>query len=130
MKTSSAFPSNYLRASDLGGREVSVTISHVNSEPVGRQREMKLIVYFEGKEKGIVLNKTNCKTIEQLAGSDETEDWPGTRVVLFAKEVEFQGDMVEAIRIKAPTVARRQAAPAPPPPPPAREPGDDDDIPF
>lgn len=127
-----AFPSNYLKASDIKGAEPIVTIDHVAFEPVGRTREMKAVIYFKGKEKGLVLNKTNATKITQLAGSDLTENWDGVRVKLFATETEYAGDTVECIRIKpAPAAGRAAAAPPPPPPPPAsEEPLTDDDIPF
>lgn len=128
-----AFPSNYLKASDIRGNEPVVTIDHVAFEPVGRQKEMKAVVYFKGKEKGIVLNKTNATKITQIAGSPNTEDWDGVRVKLYATETEFAGETVECIRIKPAPVASqgRQAAP-PPPPPPTDDAADisDDDIPF
>ncbi len=128
-----AFPSNYLKASDIRGSEPVVTIDHVAFEPVGRQKEMKAVVYFKGKEKGVVLNKTNATKITQLSGSPNTEDWDGVRVRLYATETEFGGETVECIRIKpAPPVAQaRQAAP-PPPPPSDDDAGNltDDDIPF
>lgn len=134
-----AFPSNYLKASDIRGAEPVVTIDHVSFEPVGRQREMKAVVYFKGKEKGIVLNKTNATKITQLAGTDLTEDWDGIRIRLYATETEFGGETVECIRIKAaPAQAAPRQAPAaaPAPPPPAPPPAADDtpmtvdDIPF
>ena len=114
-----AFPSNYLKASDLKGSQPVATIDRVEIEPVGRQKEMKPVVYFVGKEKGIVLNKTNANTISNLVGSPNTEDWAGFAVRLYATHVEFGGEQVEAIRIKsAGTAGQRQnamppAAPAP-----------------
>ncbi len=128
-----AFPSNYLKASDIKGAEPIVAIDRVAFEPVGRQREMKAVLYFKGKEKGLVLNKTNATKITQLAGTDMTEDWDGVRIKLFATETEYAGDTVECIRIKAaPANGNRQAvAPPPPPPPPVDQPDlTDDDIPF
>lgn len=130
-----AFPSNYLKASDLKGTQPVVTIDRVEFEPVGRQKEMKPVIYFVGKEKGVVLNKTNSAKITGLVGSGETDDWHGCQIRLFATMVEFAGDQVEAIRVKAapPQVARRQAAQPPPPPPPIDEPMDtftDEDIQF
>lgn len=127
-----AFPSNYLKASDIKGAEPIVTIDHVAFEPVGRTREMKAVIYFKGKEKGFVLNKTNATKITQLAGSDLTENWDGVRVKLYATETEYAGDTVECIRVKpAPANGARAAAPPPPPPPPVEEPPlTDDDIPF
>lgn len=134
-----AFPSNYLKASDLKGTQPVVTIDRVEFEPIGRQREMKPVLYFVGKEKGVVLNKTNANKIAELCGARDTDEWTGFQIKLFATHVEFQGEQMEGIRVKAapPRAAQaRQSAPPPPPPPPAREPGDDteplteDDIPF
>ena len=73
------FPSTYLKASDLKGASPTVTIERVEYEAVGRQKDMKPIVYFAGKEKGLVLNKTNCNKIVEIAQSPVTEDWPGVR---------------------------------------------------
>lgn len=125
-----AFPSNYLKASDIRGAEPVVTIDRVEFEPVGRQREMKAVVYFQGKAKGVVLNKTNATKITQLCGSPQTEDWTGFRIKLYATETEFGGETVECIRIKAagPNGAARPVAP-----PPVASPDTtvyDDDIPF
>ena len=131
-----AFPSKYLRASDLGGASPVVTIDRVDFEPVGRTREMKGVIYFVGKTKGLVLNKTNATKIAEVVGSFETDDWPTSRVQLYATEVEFQGETVETIRCKAPVSARKSAPkPAPKPDPiPVPESDsemvDDSEIPF
>ena len=126
-----AFPSNYLKASDLQGQQPTVTIERVEFEAVGREKEMKPIVYFVGKEKGIVLNKTNAKNIANLVGSFETNDWKGFRIRLYATHVEFQGETVEAIRVKAASQNGHQSpAPVAPPPPPMERDITDDDIPF
>jgi hypothetical protein len=126
-----AFPSKYLRATDLGGASPVVTIDRVDFEPVGRTREMKGVVYFVGKNKGLVLNKTNATKIAEVVGSPETDEWAGGKVQLYATEVEFQGEAVETIRCKAPTIGRK---PAPKPAPaPVVEDADTvnlDEIPF
>lgn len=133
-----AFPSNYLKASDIRGAEPVVAIDRVDFELIGRERQKKAVLYFKGKEKGLVLNKTNALKIVQLSGSGATEDWEGFRVKLFATETEFSGETVECIRIKAAPAgpSARQSAPAAPPPPPLppmddhSEPVADDEIPF
>lgn len=127
MKIADVFPSHYLKASDLNGSAVPVTIDHVALEQVGREKETRPVLYFVGKSKGVILNKTNARKIVEIAGSDDTDDWNGISVVLFSAMVEFQGDTVESIRIKAPSV--KKAAPKPAP---AQETHDipDDDIPF
>ena len=113
MNIDSAFPSNYLKASDLGTSQPLVTIDRVEVEPVGRDREMKPVVYFRGKEKGVVLNKTNSNTIATVTGSRDTDDWVGCQIRLYATTTEFAGETVECIRVKAPGV--QKAAPAPKP---------------
>lgn len=124
-----AFPSNYLKASDLQGREAVVTIDRVEFEAVGREREMKAVVYFQGKQKGIVLNKTNAKKIIEIAGSSLTEEWHGTAITLYPTETEFGGETVDCIRIKPVGKNAKKRAPVPPPPV-SPEPLTDDDIPF
>ncbi len=122
------FPSNYIKASDLKGASPTVTIDRVEYEAVGRQKDMKPIVYFQGKDKGLVLNKTNCNKIVEIAGSPVTEEWTGVRITLFATMVEFQGDTVEAIRVRAP---KKSTPPAPKPAPVDEEfDSGDESVPF
>lgn len=118
-----AFPSKYLKASDLKGTEPVVTIDRVEFEAVGRDREMKGVVYFVGKDKGVVLNKTNANKITSIAGSPLTEDWNGIKIKLYATETEFAGETVECIRIKAVVNAAK-------PKPTHVEPVTDEEIPF
>lgn len=98
-----AFPSKYLKAGDLHGAEAVVTITEVTSEEVGRGRDRKLVVYFKGSSKGLVLNKTNATRIAKLAGSDNTDDWSGKKIKIYPTETEFAGDTVDCIRIKSAT---------------------------
>lgn len=126
MRISEAFPSQYLKAVDLKKQTVRVSIDRVAMEDIGS--ENKPILYFKGKDKGLVLNKTNSNSLVYLFG-DETDDWRGREVELFPMLVDFQGRQVEAIRLRpvgAPATAPRVTAAhseANPPPP-------DDDIPF
>jgi len=127
-----AFPSNYLKAADLKGRSLIVTIDRVEFEAVGQKREMKPVLYFTGKEKGVVLNKTNANKIMQLTESPVTEEWKGHSIVIYPTETSFQGEMVDCIRVKAVPPNAKRPAPTPPPPP-EPEPVvelNDDDIPF
>lgn len=142
MNINESFPSNYLKASDLGTTQPIVTIDRVEQEQVGRDKEWKAILYFDGKEKGVVLNKTNAKTIVNLCGSQETDDWKGFKIRLFATTTEFGGETVECIRVKAagPSNGNGHGATAKPAPvrrpvvdavPPENAPElTDDDIPF
>jgi len=126
-----AFPSHYLKASDLGDAQPVVSIDRVEIEAVGRDKEMKPVVYFVGKEKGIVLNKTNSKKIAQIASSPDTDDWRGVKVTLYATETEFGGETVECIRIKQPKGGEFKSRPVRPEPEPEYvAPMENSDIPF
>lgn len=141
-----AFPSNYLKAADLQGKSPLVKIDRVAYEEINNER--KLAMYFVGKDKPMILNKTNANTIASAYGQD-TDDWCDAEIVLFMAMVDFQGKTVEALRVKIPPrkpVSRREEPRRAPPrddyrgderdlsaqrPAPAMAPADiDDDIPF
>lgn len=126
MNINSAFPSNYIKASDLNESAVVVTIREIKVEQVGRDKDTKLVAYFQGKEKGLVLNKTNARKIAEITGSQDTDDWPGSQIMIYPTETEFAGESVECIRVKAPSAAKKKAVREPEPVPVTREPGDDD----
>ena len=121
MKISAAFDSKYLRAVDLGEREIQLTMSTINMEPVDSSGEKKPVLYFTKGKKGLVLNKTNATRIAKAYG-DDTEQWPDNDIILFSAEVDFKGEMVEAIRVKIPKPVKAAAE---------KKSGElDDEIPF
>jgi hypothetical protein len=91
MKLSDAYPSRFLRASDLNGRTATVTIESAEFEKFGSEKERKIVLSFVGKDKQLILNKTNANTIAELLHSEETDDWINQRITLCARETEFQG---------------------------------------
>lgn len=107
MRISSAFPSQYLKASDLNGRRVQVRMGHVQVEDIGG--DSRPVLYFQGAQKGMVLNKTNANTIS-IAYGDDTDHWSGQVIELFEAMVDFQGKVTPAIRVFVP---RNQQAQAP-----------------
>jgi hypothetical protein len=104
MKIGAAFPSKYLRAADIPeGRQLRLTIDHVVVENVAGNSDPddeKPVLYFQGKTKGVVLNKTNANIISAAYG-DETEEWSGKGIILFPSETQFQGKLVPCLRVKA-----------------------------
>ena len=120
MNINDVFTSAYLKAIDLKGREATVTISNVAMEKLGN--DTRMVVYFLGKEKGFVLNKTNATNIASMFGED-TDGWLGKTVTLFAAWVEYQGKTVQGLRVKmggmpaqhhqAPPAYHQPAAPTP-----------------
>jgi len=126
MKVSEAYPSKYLSAADLQGREVKVTIGQIDFEalPDGKR---KPVIYFHNKSKGLVVNKTNANTMSDMFG-DEMDDWLEKEIVLYSTRAEYQGKRVDAIRVKfvqppPSTRAQERRAGAGRPQPPAQSAG-------
>ena len=127
MRISTAFPSDYLRAADLQGKAATVLMSHVDMRDIGGDH--KPVLYFQGKERGLVLNKTNSNTISTVYG-DDTDMWAGHPITLFETMVDFQGRMVAAIRVKIVPRAAAVAQPMPAPVPQRPAETIDESIPF
>ena len=106
------FDSKWLKVEDLGGREIPVVIARVEVQELGDER--KPVMFFEGKKKGLALNKTNAGRIAKVHGN-EMNAWAGKDVVLYPDETQFQGQLVPCIRLRVPQ-------------PPPREPGEDNPV--
>lgn len=113
-KMNEMFPSKWLRSADCEDGDLTLTIAGIKQERIGQgsQADEKWVLVFKEDDRGLVLNKTNSNTICKLYG-DDTDDWVGKQIMLYATEVQFQGDMVEAIRIRSkPPRAQKVAAKA------------------
>jgi hypothetical protein len=80
MRSSDAFPGKYLRAAGILDREVPVVDAGLKHEEMA-DGEMKWVIYFQDKVKGVVLNKTNWEALEDAYG--DSDDWPGKSATLF-----------------------------------------------
>lgn len=101
MKLNILFPSKYVKAADLNGKPVTLTISHLVVEKMGHgaEEEKKPVLYFAKATKGLVLNRTNGMIIGALYG-DETDDWKGKRITIYPTKVRAFGSMQDAIRVR------------------------------
>lgn len=111
MKATEAFPSKFISAADLQGRDVTVKITHVAADEIGGKQ--KFVCFFAGKQKGLVLNKTNWNSIVRITGLDDSNDWTGAEICLYEAMVDFQGDSVPAVRIKPPPKREGVGRPTP-----------------
>ena len=126
MDINTAFPSKWLKASDLKGRTVRVKISHVQSEEVGG--DQLPVIYFLGAQKGIVLNKTNSNSISDAYGF-ETDNWGGKEMEVFPSTTDYQGRIVECVRMRPvimPSVASGEVIEQPQPLPAVEQPAPTD----
>jgi hypothetical protein len=119
MNIDQLYPSKFLSAADLNGKPLRVTIAGLKREDIGG--EQKVVLSFTD-EKSLILNKTNARAIAKTLGN-ETRGWTGKDVILVPTQVDFRGDMVDAIRVRAaaPRPQQQQA-------PNSDEPPFDDDL--
>ena len=118
----------YLEGSMLVDKDdIKLTVTGGRMETMendGRKDE-KLVIYFKETDKGLVMNKTNTKKLIAACGSDDTDDWRGATVFLYAESGNWFGKKGFAVRIRKvtpPTAhpkATAKAPPATPPPPPS-----------
>lgn len=92
------FPTKYLRAADIKV-DTTVTIARIEDAIMGD--DTKPVVFFSEFEKGLVLNKTNGLHIAQLLGSEKFSEWVGKQITLCQMPVQFKGEVIQAIRVKA-----------------------------
>lgn len=129
MNINDAFPSNYLRASDLQGRTVTVTISGCEMTTF-QDGSSKPALSFQNKDKGMVLNKTNSQMIADSYGPD-TDTWIGKPIELFSMRVQGPNGMTDGLRVKIPGGQSRPASAPVQSVGASPAPQDlDDDIPF
>lgn len=107
---------DFLGAHDLDGRDVNVMIVDVTGGEIANgtkknKKPVATLASMKGKrlEKKLALNSTNCKTLEQLAGSPDVEQWRSLAIVLFATTTQFGGQTVDCIRIR-PYGPKKQSA--------------------
>ena len=85
------------------GKDVILTIKETRKEKVtgtAGKKEDCFVCYFQESDKPMILNRTNCKTIEKIYKSPFIEDWPGLRIQLGIDTVSAFGESVEALRIR------------------------------
>jgi hypothetical protein len=88
-----------LKAADLDGGEMLATIDRVVEEEVGKDRQTKPVLYFNGHQKGIVLNRTNAERLAHRLG-DDTKGWKDAHVEVYSELVSFQGQKMDGLRIR------------------------------
>ena len=103
----SMFPSRFLKAEDIN-TVTKLTIKDINSEVIGRDNKTKYIVSFEESKKSLILNKTNSKSIAEIAESPTMSDWPGHTIELYTADVNTPDGMKKGIRVKAVDLPKKE----------------------
>ena len=134
MKRDDIFPSKYLKAADLAGKPVVVTITSADLEHLKNgsgEEQAKTVLSFAGGKKTLPLNMTNWDSVADICG-DDTADWVGKRIELYPTTTTLKGEVKPCIRIRPPPQRELPALKPHPvaPAAPAKRGDMDDEIPF
>ena len=91
----------YLAGDMIGQATIALTISGVTLESMNSGKggaQTKPCLHFKERNKLMVLNKTNAKTIAAILGP-ETENWVGARVTIGTAMVDAFGKTTRSLRI-------------------------------
>lgn len=99
MKLDEVYPSNseHLKAADLNGGQAKVIIESIDIAKFDNGN--KIVLKFKGKDKTLVLNKTNAKKIGEYY-SDNIDGWIGEEIIIYPDKTDFQGKMVDCLRVR------------------------------
>src|SRR3990167_4853508 len=106
--------SNFLKAEDLEGAELKLTISSVEIREYEEKgyKKRKPVLSFHGTDKKLVSNKTNSLMIAEHHGSS-IEGWVNKEIIIFPTRVDFGGKMTDAIRVRPPAPKARSGGAKP-----------------
>jgi hypothetical protein len=101
---SDAFPSKYLKAADLAEPTVA-TIKLAELEQIkgfDGKSQSKVVLYFAKKLKPLPLNRTNFESVGDICGDYDSDNFPGTKIELYATTTTMNGKVMDCVRIRAP----------------------------
>ena len=105
------YPGRFLKAADLRGNHVTVTIADVALDELEGEKGVKVqgVIFLQKTDKQIVLNRTNGLCLKGMFGKT-LSDWIGKRVTLKPDTTKLGKDTVDCIRIHgSPDIAEDMA---------------------
>lgn len=98
-----ATESKWLKAGDLrtpDNKPIKAKLTIERTELVEfKDNTKKIGIFFRGKEKGLVLNKTNAALVAEQHGQN-TNDWTDKEISIYPTTTDFGGERVECIRVE------------------------------
>lgn len=95
----------YLKKEDLS-EPVDTVLLWLKEEKVtapGKGTKTRLVAYFDGLSKGLVLNRTNSETLEEITGTEDYEKWEDVPIQLYVDpDVKYGPKKTGGIRIRIP----------------------------
>ena len=97
------FPSDYINGDDIGKSTVPVKIASLEMKKVKNPKKQvdqnRIVLYFEGKEKGLIIAKERGSELKILFG-DNPQDYIGQEIMLYTKLQNSFGEMKNIVHIR------------------------------
>lgn len=97
------FPSEYLNGDEIGKAIVPVKIASVDMKlvknPKKQSNQNRMVIYFEDKEKGLIIAKERGNELKILFG-DDPQKYIGEEIMLYTKRQNSFGEMKNIIHIR------------------------------
>lgn len=94
-----AFARNrYFKTAEVTG-DMRLRIKNVTFEQIGRDKVRKVVMWFTNDPRGLVLNKTNARTLQSVLG-DNTEAWRGAIITVYPTTTTLDSRTVPCLRIR------------------------------
>jgi hypothetical protein len=98
MRVSEVFPSNFIAAGDLDGRDVTVTVAKCADKNTVKREDGTLIdkpiLYFKETPMGMIVGKTNARAI-RLSHGNEMSKWTGKQITIYPTSTSISKKMAE-----------------------------------
>lgn len=98
------FNYDYLGAYSLpDGKDIILTLKETKKEMVtgaNGQKSECFVAYFHENTKPMILNKTNCKTIEKLFNTPNIEEWVNKQIQIGSTRINAFGEMTDCLRVR------------------------------
>uniref|UniRef100_A0A6H2A4G5 Uncharacterized protein n=1 Tax=viral metagenome TaxID=1070528 RepID=A0A6H2A4G5_9ZZZZ len=105
MKVSDFKQSKYMKKEDFATPTLATIASYAQSNVAmqGQKPDYRCVMEFQELDKPVVMNTTKLDIIAAITGSDEIDDWIGTKIVLFHDpDIKFGTKKVGGIGVRAP----------------------------
>ena len=95
------FTSPYLNVSAVKGKHFKATITKIITEEVGRDKEEKLVAYFDTTPLGLILSTPVKKCLIDELETNDTDEMVGQTVEIFVDpDVKVSNNRVGGVRLR------------------------------
>jgi len=98
--TGSKYIGAYAVEDELKVKIISIAVEEVSG--ANGRIDNCIVAQLDGDNKPFIINKTNSKTISEIASSPYIEDWVGKEIILFATTTNLKSEVVETLRVRKP----------------------------